>query len=77
VGIARTGDDMADAAKGIETIADISRRIGIAPGMSGFGISANAIPHMAAAAMSVTRLLMRNPREVTEADAARIYEAAL
>lgn len=45
--------------------------------MSAYGISANAIPHMAAAAMTVQRLLMRNLREVTEADATRIYEAAL
>ncbi len=77
LGVARTGDDRADAAQGVERIAALSRRIGIAPGMSAFGISSNAIPHMAAAAMTVTRLLMRNPRELTEADAARIYEAAL
>jgi hypothetical protein len=32
---------------------------------------------MAAAAMKVTRLLERNLREMTEDDAARIYEAAL
>lgn len=77
LGIVRTGDDLADATQGVERIAALSRRIGIAPGMSAYGISANAIPHMAAAAMTVTRLLMRNPREMTEADAARIYEAAL
>ncbi len=77
LGIARTGDDLADAQAGVERIAEISKRIGIAPGMSAYGISANAIPHMAAAAMTVQRLLMRNLREVTEEDAARIYEAAL
>lgn len=77
LGVERTGDDLADAARGVERIAALSRRIGIAPGMAAYGISANAIPHMAAAAMTVTRLLVRNPREVTEADAARIYEAAL
>jgi alcohol dehydrogenase class IV len=77
VGVARTGNDLADAAAGVERIAEISKRIGIAPGMSAYGISSNAIPHMAAAAMTVQRLLMRNLREVTEADAARIYEAAL
>jgi alcohol dehydrogenase len=77
VGVARTGDDLADATIGVERIAALSQRIGIAPGMAAFGISANAIPHMAAAAMSVTRLLMRNPREVTEDDAIRIYQAAL
>jgi len=32
---------------------------------------------MAAAAMTVQRLLMRNPREVSEADARAIYHAAL
>lgn len=71
------GDDLADARAGVERIAEISRRIGIAPGMSAYGISSNAIPHMAAAAMTVQRLLIRNLREVTEEDAARIYEAAL
>lgn len=77
VGVARTGNDLADASAGVERIAEISKRIDIAPGMSAYGISSNAIPHMAAAAMTVQRLLMRNLREVTEADAARIYEAAL
>ncbi len=38
VGIGRTGDDLADARAGVERIADISRRIGIAPGMSAYGI---------------------------------------
>jgi hypothetical protein len=32
---------------------------------------------MAAAAMTVQRLLVRNPREVTEGDARAIYQAAL
>ncbi len=77
MGIVRTGNDTADAAQGVERIAEISRRIGIAPGMSRYGISSNAIPHMAAAAMTVQRLLMRNLREMTQDDAARIYEAAL
>ena len=77
LGLQRTGDDRADAAAGIERIADISARIGIPSGMSHFGISSNAIPHMAAAAMTVTRLLERNLRELSEADARAIYEAAL
>jgi len=77
LGVPRTGNDLADSAHGVERIAALSRHIGIASGMSAFGISSNAIPHMAAAAMTVTRLLMRNPREVTEADAVRIYAAAL
>lgn len=77
LGFARTGDDHADAAAAIEAIADISKRCGITGGLSQHGISSNAIPHMAAAAMTVRRLLDRNLREVTEEDARAIYEAAM
>ncbi len=77
MGVARTGDDRADALKGIEEIERLSAAIGIERRLSAFGISANTIPHMAAAAITVQRLLMRNPREVTEGDARAIYEAAL
>ena len=77
MGIARTGDDMADALAGIDRIEALSRECGVTGGMSAHGISSNAIPHMAAAAITVTRLLERNLRVVTEEDAARIYHAAL
>ena len=77
LGVPRTGDDMADALKGIERIEALSTAIGIERRLSAFGISENTLPHMAAAAMTVQRLLVRNPREVTEADALAIYQAAL
>lgn len=77
MGIARTDDDEADALAGIDEIDRLSAAVGIERNLSSFGIGANAIPKMAAAAITVQRLLMRNPREVTEADAQRIYQAAL
>ena len=77
MGCANTGDDGADALHGIERIEALSAAIGIERRLSAFGISQNMLPHMAAAAMGVQRLLMRNPREVTAADAQAIYEAAL
>lgn len=77
LGVSISGDDMADALQGVERIEHLSRQCGVTGGMSAHGISANAIPHMAAAAMTVTRLLERNLRVVTEEDAARIYQAAL
>ena len=77
MGVTRTGDDTADALRGIEQIEALSAAIGIERRLSAFGISENTIPHMAAAAMTVQRLLMRNPREVTEADARAIYQVAL
>jgi alcohol dehydrogenase class IV len=77
LGVARSGDDADDALKGIERIEALSAAIGIERRLSAFGISSNTIPHMAAAAMTVQRLLIRNPRVVTEADAQAIYQAAL
>jgi len=77
IGIQRSGNDEADALKGIEEIERLSAAIGIERHLAAFGISSNAIPHMAAAAITVQRLLSRNLREVTEEDARAIYEAAL
>ncbi len=77
LGMARGGDPASDALRGIEEIERLSAAIGIERHLSAFGISSNTIPHMAAAAMTVQRLLMRNMREVTEDDAKAIYEAAL
>ncbi|BAK64989.1 alcohol dehydrogenase [Sphingobium sp. SYK-6] len=77
MGIPDGPDDEATARAGIEFVADLSARVGIPAGLSGMGISANAIPRMASSAMKVTRLLERNLRDLTEEDAARIYEAAL
>lgn len=77
LGCADKGDEIATALAGIERIEQLSEAIGIERHLSTFGISHNTIPHMAAAAMTVQRLLVRNPREVTEDDAKAIYEAAL
>ncbi|MBN8819056.1 MAG: iron-containing alcohol dehydrogenase [Sphingomonas sp.] len=77
MGVAEGASEEATARAGIEFVAELSARIGIPAGLSGMGISANAIPHMASSAMKVTRLLERNLRDMTEDDAARIYEAAL
>ena len=77
LGCASGRDDTETALAGIERIEALSAAIGIERHLSAFGISENTIPHMAAAAMTVQRLLVRNPREVTEADAREIYHAAL
>ena len=77
LGCADRGDDAATALAGIERIEQLSEAIGIERHLAAFGISENTIPHMAAAAITVQRLLVRNPREVTEDDARAIYAAAL
>ena len=77
LGVVPTGDALADAEAGIARIEALSAAAGIDRRLADLGIGANALPKMAASAMTVQRLLANNLREVTEADALRIYEAAL
>jgi alcohol dehydrogenase class IV len=60
----------------IEELAALSARCGLPQRLRDVEIPRDALPRMAADAMKQTRLLVNNPREVTEADALRIYEAA-
>ena len=76
MGVVPSGDDEADALEGIERVVELTDRCGVQRGMRHFGIERAAIPRMAVAAMTVTRLLERNPRVLTELDAVAIYEAA-
>lgn len=77
LGVARGASDAEDATACVAEIERLSAACGIDRRLSDVGISSNALPGMAAAAITVQRLLRNNPREVTEADALRIYEAAL
>ena len=77
LGTANTGDPLQDANAGIAAVELLSEQSGIQRKLSQIGISHNVLPRMAAAAMTVQRLLRNNPRTVTEADALSIYEAAL
>ena len=60
----------------IEELAALSRRVGLQPRLRDVGIPGDALAKMAADAMKQQRLLVNNPREVTEADALAIYHAA-
>ena len=77
LGVPISGDNLHDAEEGIAAVELMSQRAGIKRQLSQVGISHNALPRMAAAAKTVQRLLKNNPRNVTEADALSIYEAAL
>ncbi|HEY1721950.1 MAG TPA: iron-containing alcohol dehydrogenase [Magnetospirillaceae bacterium] len=59
-----------------EKLAALSTRIGLQQRLRDVGIPADAVPMLAADAMKQTRLLVNNPRTVTEKDALRLYEAA-
>lgn len=60
----------------IEALADLSREVGLPPRLRDVGVGEDALAKMAADAMKQQRLLVNNPREVSEADALAIYRAA-
>ncbi|MEP0670345.1 MAG: iron-containing alcohol dehydrogenase, partial [Sulfitobacter pontiacus] len=55
---------------------DLYKRLGLPPRLRDVDIPRSAIHKMAEDAMVQARLLVNNPREVTQADAQAIYEAA-
>ncbi|MEX0431083.1 iron-containing alcohol dehydrogenase [Spiribacter insolitus] len=59
-----------------ESLAALSRRCGLQQTLREMDIPESVLPQLASDAMNQTRLLVNNPREVTEADALAIYQAA-
>ncbi len=59
-----------------ERLATLPSELGLPSRLREVGIGAEALPMLAAEAMKQTRLLVNNPREVTEAAALEIYRAA-
>ncbi len=71
------GVDAGMAASGFaEQLAELSSRCGLQQRLREVGILADALPMLAKDAMNQTRLLVNNPRVVTEQDALEIYQAA-
>jgi alcohol dehydrogenase class IV len=64
------------AAAGLERLRALSRQISLPMRLRDVGIPQDAIPRLAKSAMTVTRLLERNVRTVTEPDAIEIYHKA-
>lgn len=58
-------------------LAGLTEKLGLQTRLRDVGITADDLPKMAADAMKQTRLLVNNPRDVTEKDAFNIYKAAL
>jgi len=66
----------ATALAGVERLQALCRSVGIPPSLADAGVPREAIPRMAEAALTITRLLANNLREVTRADAEAIYREA-
>ena len=60
----------------IEALQDLSAKLGLQTRLREVSVPEEALAKMASDAMLQTRLLVNNPREVTEADALAIYRAA-
>lgn len=60
----------------VEALADLGRELGVPQRLRDVGIPREALDTLAADAMKQTRLLVNNPRPLSEADALAIYEAA-
>jgi alcohol dehydrogenase len=76
LGVERNCSDLGTAERGVEFLSQLSCDCGVPQKLSDLNIPRGDIPSLAASAMNVTRLLKNNPRELTEADAVKIYEAA-
>jgi alcohol dehydrogenase class IV len=57
-------------------MAALSAKVGLQQRLREVGIGEADLPKMAADSMKQQRLLVNNPREVTEADSLAIYRAA-
>ena len=60
----------------IDALASLSASLGLQQRLRDVGIGRQHLPKLAADAMKQTRLLVNNPRTLSEADALDIYEAA-
>lgn len=76
MGADAAGETETVARRGLEFVEKLSADCGVPLRLRDHGVNADAIPHLADGAMTVTRLLERNVREVTWDDACRIYEQA-
>jgi alcohol dehydrogenase class IV len=61
----------------VDALAGLAPELGLDTSLRSAGISHNNLPKLAEDAMKQTRLLVNNPRELTQADALAIYGAAL
>jgi alcohol dehydrogenase class IV len=69
--------EQAQAQAFVEKLDDLSRATGLPQRLSEVGIGPEHLDMLAAEAMKQERLLVNNPCPITEADARRLYEAAL
>ena len=76
LGVTPQGDDLATALAGAAKLEELIAACGLPPRLRDYGIEDASLPMLVESAMTVTRLLKNNPREVTASDALEIYRQA-
>lgn len=72
----RAGNNHDQAEQFVAELAQLAPRCGLPNRLRDAGVSKDSLARLAADAMQQQRLLVNNPRDVSEADALAIYEAA-
>ena len=73
LGAATQSTALATALAGAVQLEQLTHDCGVDTNLAHLGIDRDAVPHLAAAAMTVQRLLRNNPRDITQADAESLY----
>jgi alcohol dehydrogenase class IV len=73
VGVRSSGDDLDTAYRGADRLKQLAMECDVFAKLSRYNIGRSAIPSMAKSAMTVTRLLKNNPRDIDEAACLKIY----
>ena len=71
-----SSDNKETSIKFIDNLASLSKELGLEQKLRGLNIPENACAKMASDAMKQSRLLINNPKEITEKDAFDIYKLA-
>lgn len=73
LGVPQQSTPLATALAGATQLEHLTRDCGVETNLTHHGLDRGTIPHLAAAALTVQRLLRNNPREITQADAEFLY----
>lgn len=73
LGAAKRGDARETALAGADRLQALVAECGVSTDLGSYGLSPESVPHMAASAATVTRLLRNNPRELSVADIEGLY----
>ncbi len=76
LGVKEGKDDYETAKKGVDMIFQLCESLNVKVNLSALNIPKSALDRLAEAAIKVKRLLKNNPRQVTLADAKKIYHEA-